>query len=69
MAGGIPPYGPIRLLHYVEYYEGKLSTDGNNASSIGSLLFPISVAIAAVIVGSLVFFVSRRNKHASTRQS
>jgi hypothetical protein len=65
VAGGIPPYGPIRLLHYVEYYEGKLSTNGNNLPLSGILLIAISVAIAAVIVGSVIFLVSRRNKHAS----
>jgi len=62
VAGGIPPYGPIRLLEYAEYYEGELTTNNNSTPLIGYPLIAISAAIAAVIAGSVVILVSRGNK-------
>jgi hypothetical protein len=63
VAGGILPTPPVRLLQYVEYYEGKLSTGDNNVFPIGPLLLLVPVITAAVIIGSFVFLATRKKKH------
>jgi hypothetical protein len=63
VAGGILPNYPVRLLHYAEYYEGKLTTNNNSGNLTGLPLIAITAAIATAIVGGTIFATLRRNKH------
>ncbi|HVP40565.1 MAG TPA: hypothetical protein VMS95_01260 [Candidatus Krumholzibacteriaceae bacterium] len=63
VAGGIPPNYPVRLLHYTEYYEGKLTTNNNSRNLNDLQLIIITAAIATAIVGGTIFATLRRNKH------
>lgn len=56
VAGGIPPYSPELLLHYVEYFEGEL-----NESAIPG--FPSFLVLLSLMIVALFATIVYKRKH------